>query len=430
VVLGLALAAPQLSATTAYLRDSALGGHQNDGFYGVYLNINAAIQQVVPYIYGPIFGFPSSPIVTEIWGSIGGYFGFLPLWFALIALLSFERITSKLILVGWIIIAFGVTFGLPVIYNAFMAVPLTRIAACYRYITVSQIFCFTFLSAIYLEEIQETAYIRRKTVVGCLLACLIITALFATSRPVIAASWAENELGKWFIIASCGGLLVMIVLVFVATSLPTRPSVFGLATLLLVEATVLFIVPYFSYPRGGSPDASLIGFLRDRAGFDRVIGTEALTLSPNYGSYYGISTINYNDLPSPIRTAEYIKRNLDPFANSIIYIPQPFGLNAEQQRQRRTLFFGSLGKYANVGVRYIMVPASGGLSISAIETEPKGQYPYALEDGSELKIEIHKPSSVQFPVTALSVLIGTYGGSARGTLKATLCVRLECGSGE
>jgi hypothetical protein len=150
-LIALALSAPVLVAFVDFLGEAALGGHGGNGFHGAWLNCGAIIQYLMPYIFGPVFA-STNPTIREIWGNTGGYIGFAPVVVALAGLFSPGRRAVKIFLAGWVFVALGVSHGLPGIYQAFMALPLVEVTACYRYLNASWVFCVIFLCALFIDR--------------------------------------------------------------------------------------------------------------------------------------------------------------------------------------------------------------------------------------------------------------------------------------
>jgi hypothetical protein len=430
-LIALALSSPILLAFADFLGEAELGAHGDNDFYGVWLNSGAIIQYIMPYIYGPIFA-STNQTVSGIWGSTGGYIGFVPIVLALAGLFIPHRRAVKIFLVGWVIIALGVTHGLPVVYQAFMTLPLVKAAACYRYLNPSWIFCIIFLGALFIDSIPTLPQPVLRRILGWSLACGLISISVAAvgAWPLIVESWRGSHLyHQSFII---GSLLSVAVLSFCILGAPRCGSTRGTATIvsgvLVAEAMAWFLLPYLSYPRHGRLDDDVIAFLQANIGYQRVIGTTEAALSPNYGSYFGIPLLNYNDLPVPAITAKYIKENLDPYAYPIIFIPGWGNLSTEQQFDRKKIFRERLSRYAQAGVKYVLASANFNLN-QAFPILPDGNYPYRLTTGQRVEISAQREPTALSTVTAVSLLVGTYDNTANGHLKVTICAAIACADG-
>ena len=425
-ILGLGLSAPALASFAAYLPESVLGGHAEGGFVGTFLPPTAALLHILPYVFGSIFNQSSSAEVSDIWGNIGGYVGLAPLLLSAAALFVPGRRVPKILLAGWIVVCIAVTFGIQPIYDAFMMAPLAGITACYRYITISMIFSFIFLAVMFIDAIDKPADRSHRGWMA--LAILLTTGLTGwaalLASPVFEGGsvrplgyvWASTAIGVLVLLAICFALFAR-----------TRRSATILTGAFVAEAIALFAIPYLSYPRRGDIDQPLISFLVGHVGFSRVLATEAAGIAPNYGSYFGVSTINYNDLPAPARAADYIRANLDRFADPLIFIPSGFGITADEQAERRKALRPAFPAYARAGVKYVVAQADFGLA-PAFATEPNAPSHYDLANDAWLDIAIPGPEQPE-DIAVLGMIVSTHRGAATGALAATLCAQADCARG-
>jgi len=426
-LIALALSAPLLVAFVDFLGEAALGGHGGNGFYGAWLNSGAIIQYIIPYIFGPIFA-STNQTVSGIWGNTGGYIGFAPVVIALAGLFTPGRRAVKIFLVGWVFIALSVTHGMPGIYQAFMTLPLVKLAASYRYLNTSWIFCVIFLCALFIDRLPAVPQPMSRWILIGAVACglLSIVAAAVGAWPLVLELWRESSLcHRSFIV---GALLSVAALSFCIVGAACLGSTGATATvvsgILVAEAMAWFLLPYFSYPREAGIDNDAISFLRANIGYQRILSTTEAGLSPNYGSYYGIPQLNYNDLPAPKATAKYIKATLDPYADKNNFIPDWPVQNAD----RAAVFKERLSQYAQAGVKYVLVGTDFGFT-PAFSILPAGKYAYPLGAGARVKISAQATSTNPLSVTAVSLLVGTYNNISTGHLKVTLCAYATCAEG-
>jgi hypothetical protein len=194
--------------------------------------------------------------------------------------------------------------------------------------------------------------------------------------------------------------------------------------ILVAEAMAWSLLPYFSYPREANIDNDAISFLRANIGYQRILNTAGAGLAPNYGSYYGIPQLNYNDLPAPKATAKYIKAILDPYADENDFIPDWPVQNAD----RAAILKNRLSQYAQAGVKYLLVGADFAFT-PAFAALPAGKYAYPLVAGSRVKISAQAATTEPLSITAVSLLVGTYNNTSTGHLKVTLCAYATCAEG-
>ena len=89
-----------------------------------------------------------------------------------------------------------------------------------------------------------------------------------------------------------------------------------MAWLVAIDAAVLFVVPQLSTDRMAAVDNAPVEFLRSHLGLQRFYTFG--TIAPNYGSYFGIASINQNDLPVPQLWSDYIPAHLDANTDSLL----------------------------------------------------------------------------------------------------------------
>jgi hypothetical protein len=354
-VLALALSAPVLVAFVEYLGEADVAGHADNGFYGQWLPGWSILQYLLPYVYGPIAA-ASDPMAITVWGGTGGYIGFAPLMVAAASLFSPGRRGVKLFLAGWIVVALGATHGWPVIYQAFMALPLVKMAACYRYINLSWIFCTIFLAAIFVNDISAMPrQALRRAVRGAMaFAFVCLVAATAAAWPLIAQLWkTEHGLRSYCIGAFVVAGLIAFRMLRASAAQPKYTAALG--CMLVAEAAAWFLIPYLSYPRRGRVDTEAIAFLQSHAGYQRVMasmGDRGYGLLPAYGSAFKIPTLNYDNVPVPRRAVAYIRERLDPYATNV-FLPWYPELTPEQRAERQRVFRERIPAYARAGVKYV-----------------------------------------------------------------------------
>lgn len=363
-VLALALSAPTLVAFVAFLKEAHVGGHTADGFYGFTPHPAILLQYLLPYVYGTIFASPH-PAVTNVWGNTGGYIGFMPVIVALAALLDRDCRAVKVFLAAWIVIALGASHKMPLIYEAFMTLPLAKIAACYRYLNASWIFCVIFLAALFVDRLQpaSSSAVRRYVPWAVGIGGVILIAAAMPAWPVISDLFKESPHTRSYVL---GAVAIALVGGGVALFLMRTPKfASGVIAVLVVEAALWFFLPMLSYARKGEIDREAIAFLQSNIGYQRVLASlddRPRGLFPNYGSYFNIPTLNYDDLPVPRRSLDYIRKNLDQYADVIFLAWWP-GLIADQMTARQQLFRDRLPAYAQAGVKYLLAgPNFSGLT--------------------------------------------------------------------
>ncbi|MGZ4807238.1 MAG: hypothetical protein ACXV5U_12730, partial [Ilumatobacteraceae bacterium] len=127
----------------------------------------------------------------------------------------------------------------------------------------------------------------------------------------------------------------------------------ALLSLVAVEAALLFMLPQLSTDRMSPVDTAPVEFLRSNLGLQRFYTFGPI--SPNYGSYFGIASINLNDIPMPKAWSDYIVTHLDANANPVLFTgftrADPNGPAAFFE------FLRNLRNFAGVGTKYVLTNA-------------------------------------------------------------------------
>ncbi len=343
--IGLALAAPLLLALVQTLAISYLGGH-DDSATPYNLPPPTLLQKLMPYVYGPIFASHFAG-VNAIWGGIGGYVGFLPVVLGIAGLLG-RRFASVRVLCAIVCaLGFAAMLGGPLMH-VLLLIPGVKYTAYYRYIDPAIAFALSVLASIAIDDML----VSRDTggrVLSALLIALGITALgFIRAAGPLAAAAVDGDLAgwpifsRWMVIVLCAAVCVSLF----SRNATLRATIVGIAA--CTEAAIFLVIPTFSYPASATIALGGIHYLQQHQGLDRVYSLGPL--QPNYGSYFGIAYLNYNDLPIPLQTVKYVKAHLDATADPIIYIPNR---NRTPEDQRAN-FAQNIDAFERVGVKYVL----------------------------------------------------------------------------
>jgi hypothetical protein len=137
----------------------------------------------------------------------------------------------------------------------------------------------------------------------------------------------------------------------------TRRSL--VALLVVADAFVLFAVPEGSAPRHVHVDLAPVDFLQTHLGSSRFFTLGPL--QPNYGSYFGIGSLNINDIPIPEAFSKYVHARLDAVVQPHVFVGnygggRPTSAPSPEDELRR-----NLAGYRAAAVAYVLVPAGQAL---------------------------------------------------------------------
>jgi hypothetical protein len=123
---------------------------------------------------------------------------------------------------------------------------------------------------------------------------------------------------------------------------------------LSLDAIVLFLIPRLSEPRGVEYALGGIRYLQEHLGLQRFYTLGPI--APNYASYFGIASINHNDVPISVRWTDFIKEHLHAYLDSpsLFIGTQHYekSLPSPEAELRRNLEW-----YQWVGVKYVVKDA-------------------------------------------------------------------------
>ncbi|MFT4065283.1 hypothetical protein [Paraburkholderia sp.] len=341
-LVGLAVAAPVVLAFFDYLPISDTGGHAGDGFASVYMQRSTVLGTWMPYAFGGIFQLPG---IEGFWGAIGGYAGIALSVLSVYGMFGKRLRSLRIALAVWVVLTLGMTYGVPGIHALVRLIPGLKFAAFFRYFPPSWELALCVLSALALTDIaSQPRPVRLKlAVVATTVACLL--SLIPLVQHHVVPTGAIAHGGAIF------GIAVLFAMAIIAWRTDTlRSPAVALAVVLIVESVVNFAVPMLSAPRHSTIHLAGVRFLQDNLGLNRFATFGPI--APNYGSYFGIASINYNDLPAPTDWTHYVTAHLDSNQDGIPGVTRrdPNGPSAADS------LVANLDAYRRIGVRYAVVP--------------------------------------------------------------------------
>lgn len=313
------LCAPLLIALVDYTSHSYLGRHSTGHFGTLHLHSNALPQLLLPYVFGPIFGYPGRGFsLLGVWSSVGGYLGTSLLLFAGIGLLSRRRLGLRLILLVWIVLVLSRMYGLPGLGAVLGVLPGMSRVVFFRFATPTLELSVIVLAALGLDDLTREP--RPWTRV----AAVSLISLLAVLAAAIGAGSLASQLGSRFAsrpyhgVSIAWGAVVVSAAVVIVLLRNGRWRIWLATALIAVDGLILFAVPEASAPRSVKLDLAPVSFLKHNLGNSRVFTLGPL--APNYGTYFGLGMLNVNDVPLPAVMERYIHTKLDPYADPDAFV--------------------------------------------------------------------------------------------------------------
>lgn len=351
---GAALAMPALVPFLDYLPFADLGGHSGT-LANAALGPSALPQLLLPFAYGPMQAFSGADPTGRIagaWDSLGGWNTAALALLALLGVLGRRQRGLRLTLAGVALLYLGRSYGVPVLWGAFNAVPGLRLVAGDRYSAPAWELALALLAAFAVDDFAMRR-LSKRVLAGCatlVAACTVAAGAYAAAvlRPV-------SHLAQWYAYASLGFALVTVgALALLLPRCANRVGRAGVCLLVALNGAALIFFASLSSPQGGHLDQRAVQRLAAGEASSRTLAIGGV-LQPNYGSYYGVAELDVNDLPVPKAYASYLKDNLDPSANPLLFT----GTGASRTRPWRQPLLelrAHLGAYRDAGVGYLLAP--------------------------------------------------------------------------
>jgi hypothetical protein len=361
---GVLLSAPALVAFVDYLPHANVGAHA--GAVGnVFLPMQSLAQTILPYGFGPLFGFKtgaSAPLLTIMWSNAGGYLDASLALCAFIGLVGTRWRALRMALALWVLISMSKTFGVTWVSHLLNHLPGFQSIAFYRYSQTSWEFAVIVLAAFGIDDLARRR-VHPALIVGAGVVTLgVIASAAAQAWPVMSAV-RHYAHAHAFPVAS-GALAALAVVtvvvggVFMYSQRPGSRSRIGqllVAGAVMIEATLLFAAPLLSAPRPTKVDTALVHYLQGHLGLARFATLGPI--QPNFGSYFGLAEINENDLPEPKTFTTFVQKYLDPNSVPLLFTgttkTDPDGPGPAQALAT------NLASYEASGVKFVVTFASG-----------------------------------------------------------------------
>ena len=356
---GLLLAAPILVAFLDYLPDADIGGHAG-AFANLSLPASTLPGLVMPYIFGPIFHFTSydhTTTLVQFWDNIGGYITLTTLFLAIIGLVNVKGKNRAIayMLGIFTVVVVARNYGFPGLSHILNIIPGVRQVAFYRYVNPTIELATVVLAMFGLQSILTRKKADRvnsqKIIIAGLAVFLLILILIPVGLVVEHNLYLAPHHRLYFYASiawglGCVGAMLVSFFFFKKYIKVLIPLI------LLVDVLLMFIAPQLSAPRSTVLDLKPVQFMQHNLGSSRFYSIGYIM--PNYGSYYGIASINTNNEPVPQKWTKYITGNLNSNVNPSqeftgIDMLKPGGLTPIQA------FLSNLKSYSEISVKYVVI---------------------------------------------------------------------------
>ena len=354
---GLLLAGPILVAFLTFVQGANLLDHSGAGLANAFLDRSTALPAVVmPYINGPVFSWlaydhTTTSVAIDFWGNVGGYAGTALLTLALVSLGGRRDRRLRIALAAWVVLTIGRTVGVPILRDIVNAVPGVGQTAFYRYSDASWTLALIVLAVLAIDDLQRRPE-RRRALIGGASALLVVAGLAGLATKYHGVVHDAPYHWLWFGISV--GVAVAIVAGCVAAALLSPPGLRAgvLATIMAVEAFVLFVLPQMAAPRSVAVDTAPVRYLQTHLGGYRYFTLGPL--APNYGSYYGLASVNINDEPLVGSYFTYVTKSLDQNVYPAVFTGT---VRTDQAGPSPTdELLRNLAGYEAAGVKYVIQP--------------------------------------------------------------------------
>lgn len=356
-VTGLLLSAPLIVAFLDFLPYANTGGHSTGLLSKYSLPFSTFPAFLMPYIYGPIFQFVSydkTNTLIQLWDNSGGYITFTILFFALVGIIWKNKQIKPIVylLAIYSLVVLARIYGFPGFVFLFNLIPGIKYVAFYRYVTPALEFSLILLAAIGLDALINNVKIKTKKIFYLTIAVLLFCSILA--MDAIKVNYKLNLAPHhylWFF-GSLFWSICSVLAIFIIFVGFKKYSKYLFSLILIFDVVAMFVLPQLSAPIFTKVDMGPVKFLQNNLQDERFYSIGYIM--PNYGSYFGIASINTNNSPVPKVWTNYITKNL----NSNVDPMQEFtGIDKLNPNGPDPLqeFFQNQRSYAEISVKYLVI---------------------------------------------------------------------------
>jgi hypothetical protein len=376
---GVLLTAPLILAFRSYLSEGNVGAHS--GMAQVHLPTSNLLTLIDPYITGPLKAFVprGSAAIENLFITNSGYVLVSAFVLGLAGLALSKRETGIRVLLGlWVIVISLRNFGYLPVQHLFSHVPYVNESAIFRSAVPSIEFATVLLAALGIEAVLDNSGSRSRArrwhlpVLAVATGGLLLGLAAGPSRKVlhlVMSGGPYSTSPRPYVFGALIGTALILVALAVVGAFRGRIAAVGLCGILLFEAFGSFVYPELAATRSPVVDMKPVTWLQGHLGDARfyslysnpAIGPEyGGPIAPDYGSYFGLASADYLDIPDPELYVNYVHDHLDSGAGSEFF-GTIFGRHAGFPSG-----LAELGKnvaaFESIGVRYIVIGAAIRLS--------------------------------------------------------------------
>ena len=244
-----------------------------------------AASLLLPMLFGP----PYADWALPGWGKAGGYFGVAEVCLGLACVCNVRALTRiRLLALGWSIFWLAAFLGEPITRLIWMALPGLNQAVLTRYGMPSLEFLWAMLAAMAVDEWRagrlrfgRPALAVLAVGAGAIIECVAIRRLPGElNLQLLGYVWLTI---LW-------SLAIVGLLALITHRTAGRGRLAAILGLLAADAVLPFAVPISAGMVSWQMDLTPVRFLAAQPGYPRIFGIGS-RLSPNYGSYFNLSTI-------------------------------------------------------------------------------------------------------------------------------------------
>jgi hypothetical protein len=449
-ILGIGLALPILVPFFEYVHLSFLGKHAQQ-YSEMSIRFPNFIRQVFPYLFGPV-GTPLAPhpfkheiFAVIYWMKLSDWLGPVATILALASLIRPSRFQGlQWVLFGVIAVWEARIFGFPPVIWAINQIPLLAQTDSVRFCGPTIELASFIMVAIAIDTWQRRGGLGRIASNSLIAGFLAMSVLALLPIIHLIHLWVAGRpnLTDFILGATALGLVSALTAIILLSRTPRRHTAILLGLVISCSAVADASITQLGAPRQAKLDVRGVMFLKRHLGFARFYTLGPL--GPNYPAAFHLASINDNALPVALSWDHFIHKNLDPYADVILFTGD-FARLPRQKRRFDALHHTDRGapdqaaelrhhlkSYENIGVRYIAALSNQNPFNKSIGfTKRSGPLtPLALAPGGVLQGDISANAIKNLRhIDQVDILIGTYHGAASGHLVVTLCRGHHCRSG-